>query len=382
MSTFFPKEDPPRSNLFMSHYSFNSPKQLHTKCIQEHPFNHRIQVFLPAEASPSVDTLQSMLTEQLQQFTHYYHAHVPLALFLTSPFMQYIRNGLVALSVQGGIDTHDVVCIDGKGKMILSLTKDSYEQLGLTGVPSQFQKNRQRYVVELDLQAPSMIPGKAGFERIKWCFENTLVTVFPMVLASVDPAGVSLPLDFPVSARARQLSYRIQTTVLDYIMVPDTQPLRTIGKNDLRWRKQVAEVYEWIGMASIQSERITVVDNIDPYLCVYANPAQKTPEKVGSSGYLLEISGFIPSPSIVPIFESLRSLLNNGPSTSWANMTVWGFQDSPISWRGREHGHMLSGENMYSFFLWSGNLMPNDKENPDKGVYVLLENVGGHDAHS
>ncbi|KAG0092059.1 hypothetical protein BGZ92_010970 [Podila epicladia] len=306
MSTFFPKEDPPRSNLFMSHYSFNSPKQLHTKCIQEHPFNHRIQVFLPAEASPSVDTLQSMLTEQLQQFTHYYHAHVPLALFLTSPFMQYIRNGLVALSVQGGIDTHDVVCIDGKGKMILSLTKDSYEQLGLTGVPSQFQKNRQRYVVELDLQAPSMIPGKAGFERIKWCFENTLVTVFPMVLASVDPAGVSLPLDFPVSARARQLSYRIQTTVLDYIMVPDTQPLRTIGKNDLRWRKQVAEVYEWIGMASIQSERITVVDNIDPYLCVYANPAQKTPEKVGSSGYLLEISGFIPSPSIVPIFESLR----------------------------------------------------------------------------
>lgn len=110
-------------------------------------------------------------------------------------------------------------------------------------------------VVELDLRAPSMVPGKAGFERIKWCFENTLVTVFSMVLASVDPAGASLPLEFPASARARQLSYRIQTTVLDHIMVPDTQPLRTIGKNDLRWRKQVAEVYEWIGMAGIQSER-------------------------------------------------------------------------------------------------------------------------------
>lgn len=52
--------------------------------------------------------------------------------------------------------------------------------------------------------------------------------------------------------------------------------------------------------------RIMVGDNIDPYLCVYSNPAQTTPEKVGSSGYLLEISGFIPSPSIAPIFESLR----------------------------------------------------------------------------
>lgn len=43
---------------------------------------------------------------------------------------------------------------------------------------------------------------------------------------------------------------------------------------------------------------------------------------------------------------------------------------------------MLSGENMYSFFLWSENLVPKDKENADKGVYVFLENVGGHDAHS
>lgn len=42
---------------------------------------------------------------------------------------------------------------------------------------------------------------------------------------------------------------------------------------------------------------------------------------------------------------------------------------------------MFSGENMYSFFLWSENLVHKDKDH-DKGVYVFLENVGGHDAHS
>lgn len=81
---------------------------------------------------------------------------------------------MIALSVHGGIDTHDVVCLDGKGsfpmsrlfptshvhypcrrsntvsftalgKLILSLTKDSYEQLGLTGNPSKFHRDRQRY---------------------------------------------------------------------------------------------------------------------------------------------------------------------------------------------------------------------------------------------
>ncbi|KAF9419192.1 Ribonuclease P protein subunit p40 [Podila epigama] len=232
-----------------------------------------------------------------------------------------------------------------------------------------------------------MKPGKAGFDRIKWCFENTYTGVIPMVLASVDQDGVSLPLEFPESTRAQKLGYKVQTTVLDNIMIPDTTVIRTIGKNDVRWRLNVAELFEWIGMAGIQSERITVHDNIDPYLCVYSNPAQATSERTGSSGYLLEISGFIPSVSILPIFESLRDLLNKDTSTcttsGWANFTVWGFQDSPISWRDREHGHLLTGENLFSFFLWSNQLSLNGgKENQDKGVYVLLENVGGHDAHS
>lgn len=67
----------------------------------------------------------------------------------------------------------------------------------------------------------------------------------------------------------------------------------------------------------------------------------------------------------------------------WANMTVWGFQDSPISWIGREHGHLVSGENMYSFFLWPSSVPTrHSKDHPDQGVYVLLENVAAHDAHS
>ncbi|KAG0245006.1 hypothetical protein BGX31_008099 [Mortierella sp. GBA43] len=100
-----------------------------------------------------------------------------------------------------------------------------------------------------------MVPGKPGFERIKWCFENTLTTVFPMVLASVDPEGNSLPLEFPESARATRMSFNVQCTQLNNIMIPDTTTIRTIGKNDLRWRLNVSELYEWVGMAAIQSDR-------------------------------------------------------------------------------------------------------------------------------
>ncbi|KAF8939864.1 hypothetical protein BGZ58_008492 [Dissophora ornata] len=252
MSTFFPNADAPRSHLFLSHYSFNSPRQLHSHAILTHPFNHTIKVFVPTPHSPAI---QEALTDGILRDTHYYHAHVPLSLFLSSAFMQHIRNGMIALSVHGGIDTHDVVCLDGKGKLTLSLNKDSYEQLGLSGTPSKFHPNRQRYVVEVDLRSPSMVPGKPAFERIKWCFENTLATVFPMVLASVDTEGRSLPMQFPESIKAEQLSFNVQCTSLDGIMVPESTALRTIGKNDLRWRKNVTQLYEWIGMAAMQSDR-------------------------------------------------------------------------------------------------------------------------------
>ncbi|KAG0280840.1 hypothetical protein BGZ95_008403 [Linnemannia exigua] len=238
MSTFFPKEAPPTAHLYMNHYSFNSPKQLHTRCITTHPFNHRIQVFLPTELSPAI---QSALTEKLLSETStYYHASIPLSLLLTSNFMQYIRNGMIALSVQGGIDTHDV---------------DSYEQLGISGKPSSFHPDRQRFVVEIELNKPAMIPGKPGFERIKWCFENTLATPFSMLFASVDPQGISLPLQFPEAARATAMTFDIQSTPLNNIVIPDETPIRTIGKNDLRWRRSVTDLYEWIGLASMQSDR-------------------------------------------------------------------------------------------------------------------------------
>ncbi|KAF9899703.1 hypothetical protein EC991_008430 [Linnemannia zychae] len=390
MSTFFPKEAPPRAHLYMNHYSFNSPKQLHTRCITTHPFNHKIQVFLPTKQSPAI---QTALTEKLLNETStYYHACIPLSLLLTSNFMQYIRNGMIALSVQGGIDTHDVVCLDGKGKLILNLTKDSYEQLGLSGKPSTFHPDRQRYVVEIELNKPAMIPGKAGFERIKWCFENTFVASFSMLFAAADPQGVLLPLEFPESVGATVLSFNVQTTPLNNIIIPDATSIRTIGKNDLRWRRSVSDLYEWIGLASMQSDRIAFGDNIDPFLCVYSSPSHSTTEQqqdpTPSSGCLIEISGFIPSQSIVRILDALRSLLDTttlqeSSTLNWANMTVWGFQDSPISWLGREHGHLVSGENMYSFFLWPSSITHRDsKDHLDQGIYVLLENVAAHDAHS
>ena len=36
----------------------------------------------------------------------------------------------------------------------------------------------------------------------------------------------------------------------------------------------------------------------------------------------------------------------------WVAMTVWGFTDSPVTWKNNEHGHFLSGENFYTFVIF------------------------------
>jgi len=41
-------------------------------------------------------------------------------------------------------------------------------------------------VVQINLLEKSMIPGKKGFERIKWCFDNTLSDPFPFLISYVD----------------------------------------------------------------------------------------------------------------------------------------------------------------------------------------------------
>jgi hypothetical protein len=55
------------------------------------------------------------------------------------------------------------------------MSKDIYEQLGLEGKPSYFNKKiPSRYVVTIDLVKSSFRPGKKNYRRIQWCLTNRL----------------------------------------------------------------------------------------------------------------------------------------------------------------------------------------------------------------
>lgn len=113
-------------------------------------------------------------TKILQEGTpsFYYQASLSLSYFLNTTFLnQYVRQGigtaswrafgdmeliydwsscrtiggLTALRCNARIDTSDVFAVLPTGVLLLNVTKDTYESLGLVGTPCKFAAKGQRY---------------------------------------------------------------------------------------------------------------------------------------------------------------------------------------------------------------------------------------------
>lgn len=53
--------------------------------------------------------------------------------------------------------------------------------------------------------------------------------------------------------------------------------------------------------------------------------------------------------------------------SAWVAVVIWGFEDSPISWRTNEHGWLLSGDNHATVVLFSS------------GHYWCMQTLATHD---
>ncbi len=163
--------------------------------VDAHPFNCSLEIILPLLDSQFPPTDQtSSLPPRIQAFVdrvhHHasryrsYRAHIPVSMLLDPIFVTaYLKTGsliaLTAPSGPAGLDSppDDTVCLDGQGTLVLSLCKDTYQTLGLTGRASHFSRLSSgraadrtsgpdsRFIVELPLLSPSFVPGKKGYQH-------------------------------------------------------------------------------------------------------------------------------------------------------------------------------------------------------------------------
>ncbi|KAK6531389.1 hypothetical protein TWF281_008195 [Arthrobotrys megalospora] len=388
-----------------------TPNQRPYTTIRGHVFNQQVDLLLPDEVC---ELVQQRLDEELKP-VQYHRIFMGLKDILEKEFYNhYIRQGNILLLSDGRIDVDDVYCLYD-GTLYLFLRKETYEKAGLVGKQAAFGgRKKERWVIELNLREPHMVHGRKAFDRLVWSFTNVFKQQIAWLFCDLHQEAIHFS-DTPSESAVKGLTL---PTVLRTVVPTITRSANPIKlatfaheiptKQSSEYTRTVfydwaTSVYEWLALASINADRLNITDSVDPLLSRYEPPTDdNTPEH--HEGNISKISwrGFIPAEYIAKIFSIVQEIVSK---EHWYSITVHGFQNTPISWKGRQHsvvGGGMGGENLYTVLRFAGrdgngnveeeggdDIMGgmDGTEDDAKGKivgskYIMWEVVGGRDEFS
>ncbi|KAF9466137.1 ribonuclease P 40kDa subunit-domain-containing protein [Collybia nuda] len=297
-----------------------------------HPFTQQVDVIFP-----SSDDLESALSVL---GTRYGKGKVKLSDLINDagPFSDVLSNPESGFAMLGKEQNDDVWCIDPRGLLTLSVSKDTYERLGLVGRKLPFKTHADRRVISLSM--------KKGAESVaNKARRNTALELWDK---RRDEAGVGpwdvfycvkVPMPNPVDSRSEDV--KCQVTKLVDVRIPQIQSLpprpsnssSSTSDDEEDWSSELGALFEWVGMATLGSQRLSANDRVDPYVSVYNCP---TPSYVGSITRL-RWTGFLGPDfvqSIVDTALTQAATLPGGPATNspFISITSHALSSSPVSY--------------------------------------------------
>ncbi|TRX98801.1 hypothetical protein FHL15_000143 [Xylaria flabelliformis] len=189
--------------------------------------------------------------------------------------------------------------IDGscfQGKLVMYLDKETYERAGLVGKPH----------------------GVKGGRGLQPRWELSLIRV---PAPSPDPITQHHPTKYTSNpALIQDLVIKIPP-----LSVPSTA---LVDQTRQELNDYATEIYEWISLVRLESPRVKLLDNIDPYLSTYAIPGDPSEN---NEGRLCKISwqGFI-SPDWV--LNTLAELIKMLPPKAWFSLSTTPFSRVAIGY--------------------------------------------------
>ncbi|KAI7892008.1 ribonuclease P [Mucor mucedo] len=256
-------------------------------------------------------------------------------------------------SLDANLNSDNVVVLNPNGKLYLSLLKNTYETFGMEGIKrTKADIKHDKHIIMIDLKSPHFKPDSKAFNRLKWCLENTLTTTFSMVACATDKVtGTTIDIQWPsMTQRIMKLDMEPELETLTDIHIPTFDSI----KHDIHaqptedWDTEAMDAIEWLGLAHVKASRIKNSDRPNPFISVYQAPGTLLESQRGT---LVKWKGFIPASIIQNILTNLRKMMASGVTSEWTSLSVWGYKDSPFTWKEVQHYHALNGENDYTFLL-------------------------------
>ncbi|XP_031802773.1 ribonuclease P protein subunit p40 isoform X2 [Sarcophilus harrisii] len=322
MSTLRRLREAPRHLLVCEKSNFGHDKSRHRQHVQTHYLNYRVSFLIP-----ECGILSKELKNIVMEVGPYY-------LVKNLPLHELIVHDFINNFVK-------------KGKLILSLDKDTYEEIGLQGHPSRYSGRKvMRYIVTLDLMDSSFNPESKKYKRAFWAFSEKKPLKFNFLLAwHHEGTEQSTVMSYFSKYQIQEHQPKIAFSTLRDLQCPLLQSGELEGKPEESC--SAPELFDWLGAVF---SNVELNNQSFSFVSTYCCPQ---PSVLVEKAYLCTITGFIVSEKISLLLEQLCHYFDDPKLTPWVTLSVQGFADSPVSWRENEHGFRKGGEHLYNFVIFS-----------------------------
>ncbi|KAG2128606.1 ribonuclease P 40kDa subunit-domain-containing protein [Suillus clintonianus] len=224
-----------------------------------HPFIQQLDIVFPAS-----DELEKALASLKPT---YYKRRCTLSELLDFASKSQGGNITALPSTSECVDTW---CIDPRGVLTLCVSKSLYEQLGLVGKRLPFKGCPEQFVIRIPVrQATESVSVRARqkaalklWDEIRENGPGKWEVIY--CLADVQP-GTS------ESHEVVSVQHQISRSTDILVPVPTLALLPQESAED--WDGRIGDLFEWVGMACLGSERLKANDRVNPYVAVYEVPA-------------------------------------------------------------------------------------------------------------
>ncbi|XP_028410049.1 ribonuclease P protein subunit p40-like [Dendronephthya gigantea] len=341
----------PKRRMIFDKFCGKEGEEKCLKVISKHHFNISVGVLVP---SFSTEKLHECISKLL--FTDFSClAEVSLTEIINAEFIsKFVRPGSIcALSHGTKIDTSDCAALLPTGILHLSLTKDSYESLGIQGKPSAFNNNL-RFDIEINLLAPYFKPNKKYFERVSRGFFRTGLKfkfLFSMKAECKDTCEQKLDSYF-ISLGISCKTFECKKEVKAFLEV--NIPIISFNNEaflEIDSQCNAMDFHEWLGslVCGVDCSKAASDSFVNTLSC----PAPNQPDKAAYHKW----TGFINSSAVCNLIKSAREILDRNPELPWFSIMIWGFSDTPVSWQDHCHGYFLCGDNHSTVIMFQKEQM-------------------------
>lgn len=366
--------------------------------VEDHHYNNQIELFVPnsrasasatATVSPASTTVSSSIrparsssspspqhtldgiSESLRAVfgaAAHYRITCSLVQMFTPDFItRFIKHGFMALSVATPVDHCNTIAITPRGQLHMSVDRDTYEQLGITGHATKFKPYNERYNISIDLLSPTFSAGNKVYDRLCWCVSPDRIKPITL-LASYSPPHGEL-CEWPSSLSVENVTVGMDAvhSFID-IMIPSLEVLETKtlaslspvrrdnkhpssgDKNDNGSDEEIAimsETLDYLGAIAVRATSMLTMSMADDALATNAFVStfgfpHLTFPLTAACGASHRYRGFFSPRTVTSCIQYARSLVDSGRHP-WCAVMVWGFVDTPVSWANHEHDVDVTG---------------------------------------